>query len=454
MARIKRKIESDIMNWIDSGREALLLTGARQIGKTYLIRACIEEAGIPYVEFNFIEQKELVDAFSTAADAKELLMRFSVAAKTALIPGETIFFLDEIQECKEIVTQIKFLVEEGSYRYILSGSLLGIELKDVRSAPVGYLRIVDMFPMNLEEFFLANGLQQTAIDQIREHFTSRVPMDTYVHEKLLQAFYLYLIIGGMPEAVSVYLETNDIRQVNLIHEKIIRLYKQDFTKYEQQFKLRLIEIYDAIPSELSEKNKRFFINHLGKNEVYDRIKNDFLWLKDAGVALPAYVVTEPKLPYRISEKRNLFKLFLSDVGLLTSIYGSEVQMSILRRDSNINNGGLFENAAAQELVANGFSLWYYNNKKQGEVDFMIERNGKALPIEIKSGKDYKKHSALTNLLSIEAYEIPEAFIFCDGNLEQKGQRVYYPVYMLMCLEKPAKKELIYQLDLSGVDIRP
>lgn len=447
---IQRKMEIKINKWIAEGTDALLLTGARQIGKTYLIRECLRKSGVSYEEFNFIEQPELISLFDSAKSTDELLMRLSVVSKKPLQEGRTIFFLDEVQEYKDIVTRIKFLVDDGRYRFILSGSLLGVELNDLRSAPVGYLRILDMFPLCLEEFVTALGISGDTLSLLRTCWENREPVDPFVHEKMLDVFYLYLIIGGMPEAVSTYLDTNDINQVAQIHQKIIQLYKKDFSKYERNYKLKLQEIYDAMPSELDSKNKRFRLNVLGKGTNFDRVANDFLWLKDAGAALPVYNVSEPKLPLKISENRSLFKLFLSDVGLLTSLYSTSVKIKILQKDASINNGALFENAVAQELVSRGFSVYYFNSKKQGEVDLLIELDGSVCPIEIKSGKDYKKHSALENILADENYEIRQAYIFSNSNVETAGKKIYLPIYMTMFLEEKALPNPIYKLDLRGL----
>jgi predicted AAA+ superfamily ATPase len=447
---IRRKAQNAVKDWIDNGKDAFLITGARQIGKTYLIRQCLKESGIPYIELNFIEQPELVELFQGAKDVKEILMRLSLVVKEPLKKGKTILFLDEIQEFKDIVTRIKFLVEEGSFRYIMSGSLLGVELNDLRSAPVGYMRIYDMYPLDFKEFAQAAGVHDGTFEQLYTHFKERTPVDEFVHAKMLDVFYLYLIIGGMPEAVSTYIETNDLAQVAQVHNKIIRLYKKDFSKYEHRYKLKLQEIYDAMPGQLDQKNKRFQLNSLGKGISYDRVANDFLWLKDAGVAIPVYNISEPKSPLIISENRNLFKLFFSDVGLLTSCYSNQVKVAILNKDKSINNGALFENAVVQELLSKGHKVYYFNSKKQGELDFVIELDGKVTPLEIKSGKEYKKHSALNNVLQNEEYQIAQAYIFSEGNVEVSGEKIYMPVYMTAFLENTPLSRTIYKLDLRGL----
>ena len=447
---INREMKTTINNWILQGKEAFLLTGARQIGKTYLIRECLKESKYDYVELNFIERPELVELFENATNAQDLLMRLSIITDKQLNKGNTIIFFDEIQEFKDIVTRIKFLVEEGSYRYIMSGSLLGVELNDLRSAPVGYLRIEDMYPLTVKEFMKAVGIKENILGMLEECYKKQQPVDEFVHKKMLDVFYLYLIVGGMPEAVAVYIETNDLARVAAVHQKIMRLYKADFTKYETTYKLKLREIYDSMPGQLDSKNKRFKINTLGKGLNYDRVANDFLWLKDAGVAIPVYNINEPRLPLVISENRNLFKLFFSDVGILTNQYSDQVKIAILNKEKSINNGALFENVVAQELLAKGFNLYYFNNKKQGELDFVIELDGKVTPLEIKSGKDYKKHCALENVLKDKNYEIEKAYIFSEANIETKDQKIYMPIYMIMFLKNTQLKNTIYKIDLRGL----
>ena len=447
---IRRDAEKQINDWIDNGKDALLITGARQIGKTYLIRNCLKEKNIPYIELNFIENSEYIELFSKSFSSKDIIMRLSLIGGEKLIPGKTVIFLDEVQECKELITAIKFLVEDGSFKYILSGSLLGIELSDLKSAPVGYMSIFDMYPLSFKEFIKALGVSNEIIDILKQNYKNRTEVDTFIHNKLIDLFNLYLIVGGMPEAVSIYIETNNLEKVSKIHEKIIRLYKQDFSKYEVNNKLKLKEIYDAMPSQLDQKNKRFRLNILGDKMNYDRAENSFIWLKDAGVAIPVYNLNEPKLPFILNENRSLFKLFFSDVGLLTSQYSLQTKMAILNKEQSINNGSLFENAVAQELLSKGFKLYYFNSKKQGELDFLIELDGEVLPIEVKSGKDYKKHSSLNNVINDLNYDIPDAYILNQNNIEIKDKLIYLPIYMLMFIENDEIKNPIYKLDLKGL----
>ncbi|MBQ9180245.1 MAG: ATP-binding protein [Firmicutes bacterium] len=443
---LRRKIESQIEEWIANGTDAMLITGARQTGKTFIIRELLKR-NCDYIELNFLERPELIGLFESAKSTKDLLMRISVAAERELKPKETVVFLDEIQKFPDIVTRIKFLVEEGSYRYILSGSLLGVELKDIRSVPVGYMRVRNMYPLDIEEFFSAIGFGQSVLDQIKHCWNKKELVDEYLHEKMLDAFYLYLIVGGMPQAVQTYIDTNDIAKVSAVHGEITNAYKWDFAQYEENKKLMLTEIFDAIPGELEEKNKRFFINHVAGRKEFDRVKNDFLWLKNAGAVIPVYNVQELRKPLVVSEKRSLFKLFYSDVGLLTSRYPVEVKYQLLRRDASIKNGGLFENAVAQELHAKNISERYYNSKKQGELDFVIEMAGEIIPVEIKSGKDYKKHCALQNVMESDKNSVNRAIVFSNNNLEENDGILYAPIYMSMCLEEQSMTSTIYSIEI-------
>ena len=433
---LQRKIEKQIWNWLENDRKALLIEGARQVGKTSVIRKVLDDAKRKYVEFNLIDQPEIVGLFKNIENADDLIANLSLLTDKKLIKGETVLFFDEIQEYKEIVTKIKFLVDEGAFRYIFSGSLLGIELKNIKSAPVGYMRTLTMYPMDFEEFLQLYNFTDELKEVLRKSFEQRTPINDALHEKLMQIFRMYLIVGGMPAAVKKFRETKDLEDVFAEHEDIITQYKKDFTKYETEEKrLYLTRIYDLIPAELNAKNKRFNFSDLQKGLRFERSEDDFIWLEKAGVAMSAYNTSEPIVPLQLNEKSSLFKFFLSDVGLLTSMYGKATKLKILNNEEDINCGAIYENVAAQELLAHKYKLFYYNTKSQGEVDLMIEYQGDVLPIEIKSGKTYQRHSALNNLLKIENYKIDQAFVFNNYNVEVKEKIVYYPIYMLMFINE-------------------
>ena len=451
---ITRKVDELIRHFILNDRRALLVTGARQVGKTYAIRKASKECFENVVEINFIEQPDAIALFSELKGAKDLLLRISAFSKKTLIPGKTLIFFDEVQECKEMVTAIKFLVDEGSYKYVMSGSLLGVELKDLRSVPVGYMEEMEMYPLDLQEFFKAIGIGSDVIGHLRKSFEERRPVDDFIHRRILEAVRLYLIIGGMPAVVQKYIETNNLRRVYEEQRGIIHTYKRDIAKYELNKKLQIEEIYELIPSELNAKNKRFILKELNEKARFSKYEESFLWLKDAGVAIPVYNIEEPRVPLLLSKQRNLFKLFLNDVGLLAAMYGGNIQTRLLSQDTNINFGSVYENLVAQELCAHGFyqqhSLYYFNSKKQGELDFVVEYDNNVLPIEVKSGKDYERHNALSNVMANVEYDVPQAYVFCQENIHTKEKISYYPIYMITFFENIQAEEKVYRFDLTGI----
>ena len=445
---IERKASELIHDFFKNDKRALLVTGARQVGKTFAIRKIGKECFDQVVEINFIEQPDAIALFSEPKDANGLLLRLSAFTRKQLIPGKTLIFFDEVQECKEIVTAIKFLVDEGSYRYVMSGSLLGVELKDIRSVPVGYMGEIEMFPLDLQEFATTVGISSDVQAHLRECFEQQKPVDSFIHERMLELVRLYLIVGGMPAAVQRYLDTNNLRRVLGEQRDIIRTYKRDITKYDPKRKLLIEEIYDLIPSELNAKNKRFILKELNEKARFSRYESGFLWLKDAGVALPTYNIEEPKQPLLLNKQRNLFKLFLNDVGLLAAMYGDNIQLRLLEKDTNINYGSVFENLVAQELCAHGFGqnhdLFYFNSKKQGELDFVVEQHGEVLPIEVKSGKNYERHRALCNVMANDDYSIPSAIVLCQDNVQINDNVTYLPIYMLMFMQHEQTEEVVYK----------
>lgn len=446
---LNRKIDSYLRDYYKKTNNALLITGARQVGKTYSIRE-FGKSFKSFIEINFIENPDAVGLFKNASGSADILMRLSTITNAPMIKGDTLIFFDEVQECPDIVTAIKFLVDDGSYRYILSGSLLGVELKDIRSVPVGYMGVKEMFPLDFEEFISCVGINENVIATIKESWTKRQPVDDFIHNKMMELFRLYLIIGGMPAAVSKYLESNNLQDVLAVQQEIIQLYKKDIAKYDPYNKLYIEEIFNLIPPELNAKNKRFILKRLNENAKYERYENSFLWLKNAGVAIPVYNVEEPKVPLLLARSRNLLKLFLNDIGLLAAQYADGIQVRIIKGDKDINFGSIYENAVAQELVAHGFEPYYYNSKKRGEIDFVIENNGKVLPIEVKSGKDYVYHRALSSIMDCDEYDLPEALVLNNDNLTVKGSVSYLPVYMVMFLEKKGVASIEYKIDLSGL----
>ena len=446
-----RKDSVTIQEWLEKSNKALLVSGARQIGKTWLIRDEIDKSGYTKFEVNFIDQPDMVEYLNVEISAEELLTKLKMIMPENCKPHETVVFFDEIQKCPEIVTKIKFLVDEGSFKYVMSGSLLGVELKGIASAPVGYLTVLRMYPMDFEEFMVANNVSSTTLNMLKDKFETCSPVDEFIHQKLLYMFFVYLIVGGMPDAVKTYIETKDIREVDKVQRDIVTLYKEDFTQYElEDRKLRLKSIYDIIPAELNKQNKKFVFTMLDKELKFDRYENSFLWLKDAGVALPVYNVDAPVIPLMASKSSNVFRLFSNDIGLLTSAYPAETKMELINKNGEVNNGAHFENAVAQQLIANGFEPYFCKKKNLGELDFVIEMSGKVVPIEVKSGKTYKSHKALYNFMNVQDYHMEKAYVFSVGNIEMEGAVIYLPIYMCYLLKEQKVGQMIVDLDMDGL----
>ncbi len=446
-----RKDSITIEEWIKNSNKALLVTGARQIGKTWLIRDEIEKSGYTKFEINFIDQPDMVHYLDAEMGADEFLVKLRMIMPEDCKPHETIVFFDEIQKCPEIVTKIKFLVDEGSFKYVMSGSLLGVELKGIASAPVGYLSVLRMYPMDFEEFMIANHVSKATLDMLKDKFETVQPVDEFIHQKLLALFFVYLIVGGMPDAVKTYIATKDIREVDKIQRDIVTQYKEDFSQYESEDKkLKLISVYDIIPAELNKQNKKFVFTMLDKELKFDRYENSFLWLKDAGVALPVYNVEAPVIPLLASKSSNVFRLFSSDIGLLTSAYPAATKIELINKNGEVNNGAHFENAVAQQLLCNGFELYFCKKKNIGELDFLIEMDGKVVPIEVKSGKAYKTHKALDHFMNVLDYHIEKAFVFSTGNVEKDGKVTYLPIYMCYLVKEQSIGQLIVDLNMEGL----
>ena len=432
---LERKVIEQIDDWRKShGAKALLVTGARQVGKSFIIDYYARKNYEHFVSFDLIEQADLCDAMNKCKNADELFMVLSAYGGSGFVSGETCVLIDEIQECKEALTLVKYLVSREGFDFIFSGSLLGVELQDIRSQPVGYLRTLEMFPLDFEEFCIAMGVGDDVLDYARDCFETKTPVQEAIHERLLSLFHQYLMVGGMPAAVQEFVDTQNLAEVKRIQGDIVTRYRADVVKYAHERKLAIKEIYDQIPAQLDSQSKRFNFSTLAPKGTYERYSQDFLWLIDAGVALSVCNVTEPRHPLKLCEQRSFFKLFANDVGLLCAMAEVDVVKSVLSDELGVNYGSIYENAVAQELAAHSHALRFFRSKKLGELDFIIESGqGWALPIEVKSGKNYKRHSALTNVLAAANYDVKEAVVLCESNVKVDGKVTYLPVYMVAFL---------------------
>lgn len=441
-------MQDTLKQWAaEKSKKAFMLVGARQTGKTYVIRQFARSNFKKVAEINFLEDKNAQDSLLLANDTEDFITRLGFIADVSIDPKDTLIFLDEIQEAPDLLTMLKFLVDKGEYKVIVSGSMLGTELKGIRSFPVGYVEIHRMFPLDFEEFCWAQSVPQSIVDDIRKAYIGHYRLDGGLHERLTQLFRYYVAVGGMPEVVARFVEgKNDMVAAREAAAAIVEQYRYDITKYAKGRAPQIRKVYDAIPSQLDKQNKRFRMDAVEKGAFFDRLEYDFAWLVDAGVALPAYCVSEPKTPLARTAHMNKFKLYESDTGLLLSQYEPNVSLDVITDETKTNFGSVYENAVAQALACETSALYYYYSSKKGEVDFLVTQNsGRVLPIEVKSGKDYKLHTSLNSFLGNREYGIDEAVVLTFSNLGCKmkqGKPVWYlPLYMAFCIAESANGKL-------------
>ena len=428
---LQRLATQQLLEWKQTKtKQALMVMGARQVGKTTIIRDFAAREYSTVAEINFYGNTRAIETLAAATDVDDLLLRISVLTGKAIVPNQTLLFLDEVQECKDMLTWTKFLAERMDVDVILSGSLLGLDAYvQARSFPVGFLRKMTMYPLAFREFCTARGVANNVWDVMEKAILAREEVPDFIHEKLSSLFREYLLVGGMPDAVQAYVDTSQIVPARNIQEGIVDLYESDIVKYVQDpLEARQIKmVYDSIPAQLNAPTKRFKYARLDRNLRFANLETSFDWLVNAGIAIEATKVRQVTYPLGLAEDRASFKFFLNDIGLLTSRLMGEVDLDIINGKTDINYGSLYEAVVAQELLAHGFTPHFYSSKKRGEVDFVIEDSrGRTRVIEVKSGKSYRRHSALTALL--DAGEAEDAVVLHNGNVEVDEHRVYLPVY--------------------------
>lgn len=391
--------------------------------------------------------------FEDGGDVKSIIEGITAYTKKELIPGETLILLDEVEECPDARTAVKILVEDGRFDYVETGSLLGIKNRLVRSLPVGFEENYRMYPMDWEEFLTAVGVQMSTIELTKKAYDERKPVNVFVHENMLKLFYLYIIVGGMPAAVQEYVDSNDIGAVIRAQNTILDLYKQDIAKYaELKDRHKIRAIFDSIPNELNSKNRRFRLTSLSETARMERYEDSFNWLIDAGVALPAYKVSEPSGALKLNEKRNLLKLFLADTGLLCALSMDNIQFEILNGNLEINMGSILENMMAQIFTADGYSLHYFDSKKYGELDFVLQSGSGVSLVEIKSGANYRKHTALDNVRRVGNWKDNKAYVFSLSNVFEEDGILYLPWYLAAFMRQSVIPEgTIYHVDVTALN---
>lgn len=447
-----RKIEKDIEGYLRAEDDRIMiLEGARQIGKSFIIREVGKKLYDNFIEINFAEDDEGPKIFKVIGTTEEFYFTLSSVYGEKLDRYEnTLIFLDEIQHYPQYLTLLKFFREDRRFRFIASGSLLGITLRETTSIPVGSIIRKNMYQLDFEEFLIANGFGQEALNTLRTKLMNRESLDESLHDYIMNLFRRYLLVGGLPAAVNEYLDSHNIVKVRNVQENIRSLYEVDATKYEKDSNKTLLirRIYNMIPSQLENKKKRIIIKDI-QNKIGDRFDNyldEFEYLISSGTALEVSAISNPKYPLAESAHKNLMKLYLNDVGLLTMLLYKNSIRPVISDEDSVNLGSVYESVVAQELKAHGHKLFYYDNKQRGEVDFLIDDYSSTtiLPIEVKSGKDYTRHSALNNLLKVRDYDIASGLVLSNSReIKTVGNVSYMPVYYVMFIDANAVEELYF-----------
>ena len=436
-----RKIESLIREHLQStSNKVLLIDGARQVGKTYIIRYVGEELYKNFIEINMIEDSLKDRLFEGVKTVEDFYFQVSMLAGNKMGQKEdTLIFIDEIQAYPHLLTLLKFLSQDGRFTFIASGSLLGVTLSQTTSIPMGSIRKVRMFPLDFEEFLYANGFNEMTISFLRKKYDNEEALDEATHNKIMELFRKYLLVGGLPEAVNSYIQNQNIVLVREIQNEIREYYASDASKYDEENKLKILRIYDMLPSNMENKKKRLVAKNIEnkKGKTFNDYSDEFEYLISAGIALNVQAISNPSFPLAQSSSKNLLKLYLNDVGILTSIlYGNNIR-AVLDDERSINLGSVYETVVASELIAHGYKLFYYDNRDKGEVDYLIDDYDSlsVVPVEVKSGKDYTVHSALSNFTKNEAYNLKKAYVLSnEREVIKKDKIIYMPIYYVMFFE--------------------
>lgn len=441
---LKRKIMNELYHWKEQfPNKAICIFGARQIGKTTSLLQFANENFEKVILLNFLTFPEAKTIFSDSLDPEKIFMQIELLTKTTIIPKKTMIIFDEIQECPNARTAVKFLVEDGRARIGETGSLLGVRIEGISSIPVGYEMPVSMYPLDFEEFLWGASVSDEIIDLLKRSIREKKTIPEFIHERMLEYFHQYIVIGGMPEVCQRYFDHHNFEEAIETQKTILNTYRNDIIQYaDRNDRVRILEVFEQIPAQLNKQNLRFFLNQItgSKNPRFSQYENCLYWITEAGLALPSFNVEEPQIPLKLNEKRNLFRLFFLDTGLLCSNY-ERIQISLLQGDLSINWGSILENAVAQSLTAQNIPLYYFNTKKFGEIDFVCQIDQHVHLVEIKSGNDYKKHSALSKVASVSNWVFDQSFVFCKGNIEEENGILYLPYYLIGFLHECFHKQV-------------
>ena len=436
----ERKIESELYKYYEAkdNTKILIVYGARQIGKSYIIRETAKTSFKHYAEIDLKDDFETEKRFANIKTTKDFYLLVGSMFAGLNNSEDTIIFLDEIQYYPHLMTMLKPLYKENKYRYIVSGSLLGITLRH-SFIPMGSITEKRMFPMDFEEFLWANNYGKDVISYLKDCFSNLKPINESIHQITLRLFQDYLLSGGLPDAVIQYVNNRNVSEMRRVHSEIYGFYNDDCSKYDEEHKLKIKRIYNLLSSNMANKVKRIQFKKIEDKDDsnLEKYEDEFDYLFDSGISLPSRAVSNPVFPLTESRSKNLLKVYYNDVGILTNVLYRNNIDAVLNKDKGINLGSVYETAAAMELIAHGHELYYFDSKKVGEVDFLINdyNNLRVLPVEIKSGNDQTNFRAIPKLVDPDGnYNIPLGFVFGNKNVVKKENNlITLPIYLIMFL---------------------
>lgn len=430
---MKRKIENQLLEWKENhNRTCLLVKGARQVGKTYSIHRFARNHYKHYTYLNFDENPAYKTIFDGDLDVETLIKQISLRVSDAeLEPGETILFLDEIQNCPRARTALKFLAIDGRFDVVASGSMLGIHYKDVPSYPVGYVDHLDMHSMDFEEFLWANGVKEASVEDVRTYYEKREELPKAMHERMMELFREYIVIGGMPRVVREFAQTHNFAKAFAIQKGILSDYMDDIAKYaEGAEKTKARACFLSIPRHLAKDYKKFRYSLVEPKATYRKYGGSLMWLYDAGIINFCYNLSEPALPLAGNAKSNVFKVYMRDTGLLVAMLDEGSAEDIIDGNLGIYKGAIYENIIADIFAKNGKKLYYFEKNSKVEMDFFIRYQKTAAAVEVKSaGKATSK--SMTSM--IQNYGVMHGIRLTAGNVAGNDMVENLPLYMAMFL---------------------
>ena len=458
---LKRKIETYLAEWKKSEtRKPLVIKGMRQCGKTYIVRKFANENYENVVYVNFILEPDKKSAFTGNIDVDTIILNLSAMIKgSRFIEGKTCIILDEIQECREARTALKSFQIDGRFDIIATGSLLGVkgygksrkkkdESEGQDSVPVGYETVIDMYPLDFEEFLWANGISDAVIDAVRSCFESEKAVPDGIHKVMMDLLYRYIIVGGLPEVVSCFLETRNIEQIYKLQRSLITEYEEDMVKYaDEADKPHIRECFESIPKQLAKENKKFQYSVVRKGGRASQYAGSIQWLEDAGIVRRCYNTRITELPLDGNAVEDCFKVYVTDIGILVAMLDYGTQADILKGNLLGYKGAVFENLMADFLCKSGQRLYYFHKDSGLELDFLVRLNGECVVLEVKA-RTGKSKSMATVLRNKDVYHVNSAIKLGQYNVGRDGEVLTIPLYMGFLVKDKLADVIIPDIDLS------